>query len=371
MTKIFRHISLLLLLLTSFSLTAETVSQKEAKHIAAQFFNAAYGQVMAQPAYVYNGKRLTTDRLFSPFYVFNHPAGGFVVISAENKAYPILGYSLTETFNPEQIGEVTTELLRLYAKHIENIRYDSRVPEQAIDAWQNIPHYIDSILNAKYSATDPAITREEAMVELAYTAGTDDAEASTSGFYSPDQWTEMINLELDDKQYLPLGIVADKGIYPVIVHGRKGDYYRLQLDGVNRQFWRLLPTEVLSPGEIAVFGNPPALAEEIFEETPFEFYNSYIALTRAEYEADRASIEDALIVKTPVVQWHGLGHYTVLLPEDVAAMRVYSLDGAQVYAEKYRDTSAAHIDLSQLPSGFYFAVAFGLSGKPYGIKLFR
>jgi hypothetical protein len=60
----------------------ETVSQKQASYIAQQFFNAAHRQVMAKPKLVYNGKRLTTDHLFSPFYVYNHSTGGFVIISA-------------------------------------------------------------------------------------------------------------------------------------------------------------------------------------------------------------------------------------------------------------------------------------------------
>ena len=48
---------------------AETVSRKEANSIAGTFFNAAYGEVTAPPQMVWNGRQLTTDRLFSPIYV--------------------------------------------------------------------------------------------------------------------------------------------------------------------------------------------------------------------------------------------------------------------------------------------------------------
>lgn len=371
MKKIYRHITLATTILLAVSASAETVSQRQAKRIATQFFNAAYGQVMAEPAFVYNGKRLTTERLFSPFYVYNHPAGGFVVISAENKAFPILGYSLTENFDPSNIGEETTELLRLYASHIENIRYDSSIPEQAIAAWGDIPEYINGILTAEYDATDPSLSRDEAMTELAWTATSPDAEASASGFYSPDQWEDMVGAELAAKRSVPLGLITEDAIYPVILHGRKGDYYRMRLDGPNRQLWRLLPTEIISIGEMAVFGNPPKMPEIEVEDFPFEFYDSFMAANKAEYEADRASIEDALVIREPYVKWNGLGHYTVTLPENVSSVRVYALDGSQVFAEKFRDTNVANLYLSKLPTGFYFAVFLGESGMPYDIKLFR
>ena len=45
----------------------ETVSQKEALRLAQTFFNAANGQVMGKPNLVYNGKHLTTDKLFLHF----------------------------------------------------------------------------------------------------------------------------------------------------------------------------------------------------------------------------------------------------------------------------------------------------------------
>ncbi|MCM1320474.1 MAG: T9SS type A sorting domain-containing protein, partial [Muribaculaceae bacterium] len=287
------------------------------------------------------------------------------------KAYPILGYSLTENFDPDKMGDATRQLLKLYAMHIENVRYDSTVPEKAIAAWQDIPTFIASALKSHYEATDPYLTTDEIMAELAYTAGTYDAPASTSEFYYPDQWESLIDDELALKGTVPLGLISSQGIYPVAVHGRRGDYYRMRLDGPNRQLWRLLPTEILSAGEMAVFGNPPRLTDEEIEDIPFEFYDSFIAATRHEYERDRSAIEESLVVREPAVRWHGLGHYTITLPEQARMVRVYSLDGSQVYGEKFRETNQATFDISSLPTGFYFAVVWGESGKPYGIKLFR
>lgn len=146
-----RHIALILSLLLGFTLThAETVSQKEASRIAEKFFNAAAGQIMAKPKLVFNGKRFTTNRLFTPFYVYNHPAGGSVIISAENKAMPILGYSLKSNFSPDHIDSERTKLLSDYARDIEYIRYDSRMPNEAIEAWGDIADCIDYTINRFY-----------------------------------------------------------------------------------------------------------------------------------------------------------------------------------------------------------------------------
>lgn len=151
MTQQLKYIALILSIVFGFTLSdAETVTQKEASRIAEKFFNAAAGQIMAKPKLVFNGKRFTTNRLFTPFYVYNHPAGGSVIISAENKAMPILGYSLKSSFSPDHIDQNQNKLLSDYAHDIEHIRYDSRIPNEAIEAWRDIADCIDYTLNRFY-----------------------------------------------------------------------------------------------------------------------------------------------------------------------------------------------------------------------------
>ncbi len=71
---------------------AETVSRKEANSIAGTFFNAAYGGYGSASDGM---ERTATDyrQIVFPIYVYNSPKGGYVIISGENKAYPILAYS--------------------------------------------------------------------------------------------------------------------------------------------------------------------------------------------------------------------------------------------------------------------------------------
>lgn len=350
---------------------AETVSQRQAKKIAAQFFNAAHGQVMAEPKLVYNGRRLTTNSLFPPFYVYNLQSGGFVIISAENKAFPILGYSLTENFSPDKTGDTEKELLRLYALHIENIRYDSTVAYEAERCWLNLPEYIAELLAAPYKATDPVTTKEEAKQELDLMLDMEDSYGFASANYSPSQWQYTIDMELDTKPDVILGLVKGESLIPVIVHGRKGDYYRMELDGRNNSLWRLLPTEVLSKGEVAVLGMPGVNPEPEMPEEPHKFYEDFVAQTLMEHEAKQAAMERDLTLCKPQIQWTGGGHFTVSLPEEMEEMRLYNLYGTQVQVEKFRETNVGSINVTGQPTGFYFAVFFGKSGKPYSFKIFR
>lgn len=139
---------------SSLEAMGETVSQKEASKMAELFFNAVNGQVMAKPKLVYNGKKLTTDRLFSPYYIYNLPKGGFVIISAENKAMPILGYSVKENFDPENMSGGIQPLLQDYARDIEYIRYDPRMPVEAIAAWNYYQDYLGDVISGRYDFSD-------------------------------------------------------------------------------------------------------------------------------------------------------------------------------------------------------------------------
>lgn len=135
-----------LLAADSHFLHAETIGLKEAKSMARKFFNEAKGYVTPPVDYVYNGKDLTTHRLFTPFYVFNSPTGGFVVISAENKAFPILGFSLNSDFRKDKMADMSKEVLKDFSRDIELIRYDSRIPSEAIEEWRAYPEVVFNIL---------------------------------------------------------------------------------------------------------------------------------------------------------------------------------------------------------------------------------
>lgn len=371
MKKIIALAAALTITTAFYGLHAETVSQKQASRLAHAFFNQAAGKLTPAPGMVYNGRKLTTDRLFAPFYVYNTPSGGFVIISAENKAFPILGYSLKDNFNPDKLGDSEKALLSEYARDIEYIRHDSRVPEEAIMAWQNYPGYVDGILNATYVSTDPAYTMDEAKKLIEDLEDSPRVEELSSDMFTPAQWREMIDGEMRKNRSAVIGIISGEKLYPAIAYGKKGDYYRMELDGRNQWMMRLMASEFISAGQIADIADLPARPVPETEDPPFQTYDSFIAETRAEEDARLATLEDILHPSSPQLRAIGAGRYEITFPENVIMARVYNLQGVMIERYTYKETPVGHIDISAHPNGFYFALFNGESGKPYGFKLIR
>lgn len=349
----------------------ETVSQKQAHQLAQLFFNEASGRVTAPPKLVYNGRKLTTDRLFNPFYVYNTSLGGFVIISAENKAYPILGFSLKDGFDPDRLSESELALLRSYAREIELIRYDGESVVETERAWQHYAEYIDEILKAKYIATDPKISTEESY-RLVYDAIYDD-DAVYSDIYTPQQWNEVIGDELRLKESAPL-VLFDKGkLYPMVVYGRQGDYFRIEMSFRNSWLMRLNATEIIPSNMASVVMNPLDLPIDLDEETPFADYDSFLDEVYGIENSRQSvsSIDRPMIVDQPLLKTNGGGHYEITLPENVSQVNVYNLSGSMVRRFLFNGTAVANIDISAEPSGFYILTLIGESGQPYGMKISR
>jgi hypothetical protein len=365
-------IGLLTVLALAAGVQAETVTQKQAKAVAQQFFNKAFGRTMPQPKYVYNGRRLTTQRLFVPFYVFTLPTQGYVIVSAENKAFPILGYSLREPFKVDKVGERMADWLRSYARDIELIRYDDRIPYEAIEAWGDIPAYIDKVLSHPYDATDPLITLQEAQENIDRVAyGGDATDDLWSDIYAPEQWQEMVDAQFAKDRNVAVGLWQNGEPKAFILHGRKGDYYRVELDEVGSQLMRLFATEYLSDGQLAALTGVPPIDRSVPEEAPFTFYDNFLAETERERKQRADAYDMVLTVTEPEVLTYGSGLYTVRMPEPVVLARVYNLSGALMRQYTYKDATDPHIDILDQPGGFYIVELVGRSGKTYGVKVAR
>lgn len=299
--------------MASVSIHAETVPRKEAERIATAFFNAAYGEPTAPPRVAWDGRQLTTRRLFVPVYIFNSPRGGYVIISAENKVYPILGYSLSRKFDQGKLSDDEMALFRKYAREIELIRYDSRIPEKAIKAWQNIPQTIEDMLHRPYSTEEYGSLDEEAKERLESIDRLGRQillpKASEFELYDPEQYRDYT---LDDV-----------------------------LDNVKE------------------------------DEIPFSFYENFLKSIEEEKRTRALELEEMLSPSSPVVKNQGGGHFRIEYPEDIMLVRVYALAGLQVMEKYFRETSAVNLDLGALAPGYYVSIAMGESGKLYGLKLYR
>lgn len=352
---------------------AETVTRRQAEEIATQFFNASRGLVLSPPEMVWNGRQLTTARLFPPFYIFNHPTGGFVIVAADNKAFPILGFSFTESFAPDRLTPKQREWLRRYAIQIENIRYDSRIPYDAIAQWTDIRGTIARILSAPYQATDPRISITEAADDLEASLEAGNDISSASALYTTGQWDDMISDELALKGNVVIGLLDSESYsaVPVIVHGRQGDYFRLTVGEPNRALMRLFATEYITDGQYALLGTPPPLPE-IPEERPFAFYDDDILPMTLQAVADAPqTVADGMAAFAPVVEAIGDGHFMISFPAPVVLAEVYSVSGAKVRAYKYDSQPAVAVDLTAEAPGFYVALFHTPSGRTFGVKLMR
>lgn len=290
---------------------AENVTQKQALQIAQTFFNASYGEVVSAPKMVWNGRQFTTDRLFSPFYIYNHPKGGFVIIAADSKAFPIIGYSRNGKFERDKLTEKENDLLQKYAREIEMIRYDSRIPERAIEGWQNLALYINKILNNPYDTPE-----FEALDEV-----------------------QRENLEEIDRRnnsiMLPSAVEFD--IY-------NPDRYRdYTLDDV-----------LVSA-----------------EDIPFKFYEDFIEEITREQQARLAAFDEIISPSKPTVIYSGGAHYTIRYPSEIKLIRIYNMQGARMMERYFNNTDVINLDISALPVGFYAMLALGDDGHVYGLKIFR
>lgn len=374
-----------------FSTNAETVSQKEASNIARLFFNASAGMITPAPKLVWNGKRLTTDRLFTPFYVYNNPGGGYVIISAENKTMPVLGFSLTENFDPSSLTKAENALLRNMARHIERIRYDSRVPEKAVKAWGGINEYISNLLLAPSDITDPRFAINEADEALQYVENAD-TQSGFSAIYTPSQWDSMLSDDFSEARSIALGILDGDIFYPSVITGKKGDYYNISsmdngktgegkgIETHNNKMWLLFPTEFYSDGYIATLLRPIPIGEETDDEEPaFTLMTEMLEAMKTEQEnTAREYLRNearnrmvALLPQEPILKSIGGGRFQIILPEEARLSRVFSLSGAMLQEKYFKGSNTAFIDIAAEPSGFYILWIIDSTGRPWSFKIYR
>ncbi|MBD5209361.1 MAG: T9SS type A sorting domain-containing protein [Bacteroidales bacterium] len=359
-----------LALLATLSLYSETVSQKQAKLLAQEFFNEAHRGVTPPVKFVYNGKNLTMDRLFTPFYVYNSGTSGFVIISAENKTFPLLGYSLESSFNPANLSDAQKALLSSYARDIEYVRFETDEPTQAIEAWRDFPAFVRQQLSATPYFGASTLNSEEINLNLSDAVNA--IYETSSDLFSPGQWIDIVDSELNANGEVVMGFPYKNQLEATAVTGRRGDYYRFYFNGDQSWMMRILPTEILSGMQVAVIGNPPEVTEpEIPEELPFAFLDSFENEIKNNRLAEEEMYERRLIPVEPQITGMTGGRFLISAPYEVDMVRVYNLSGANVKTFYFKETDVANIDISEQPNGFYVATVYANNQTPYSFKIYR
>jgi len=144
----------LLSIFVTISAAAADVSLTKAQTLAASLFNTTRAGGISL---VWDGTDGT--RSAEPlFYVFNNDGGGFVIISADDRAYPVLGYSDKGSFKLDGMPAQCRVWFENYGKQIEFIRNSGSTQSTEIaNRWKKVtaPETIKDLNTAKWGQQEP------------------------------------------------------------------------------------------------------------------------------------------------------------------------------------------------------------------------
>lgn len=132
MTEAHKHLNTmrkllsLALIFVTMSAGARQINPDEAANIASEFLNSSVSaQSSIKRIGVHRAKEsnsVLSENAPRPYYVFNaEDDKGFVIVSGDDRAKPILGYSYSGTFNHSFIPDNVQYLLNSYTKLIESL----------------------------------------------------------------------------------------------------------------------------------------------------------------------------------------------------------------------------------------------------------
>lgn len=113
---------MLCLLLLCTHISAATVDSATAKIVAQNFYMSKFGKGLSQPSTItlstsWKSVQHATSDTIVCFYIFNID-NGFVIVSGDDKIYPILAFSDETSFNSTALPENLTFLMKEYAREI-------------------------------------------------------------------------------------------------------------------------------------------------------------------------------------------------------------------------------------------------------------
>lgn len=152
----------LFLIAISFSLQAEPVDSVKAVKIASAFLTEKEGKsekmklksahipMLAVTKFSANHDEVTD------LYIVNMPDGGFVIVSGDTKAPPVLAFSMEGKLTEKGIPEALKEWIKWKANEIKNIAESEVQPSEEItSAWAAFEN--NSIKSARVNQKDPLI----------------------------------------------------------------------------------------------------------------------------------------------------------------------------------------------------------------------
>lgn len=151
-------LNIFILLLLCFPLYAENITKEEAKQRALEFFNKNVPtKSITQVDLIYEGKPNVKSASSTPsLYIFDNPYGkGFVIISGDDIAYPVLGYSFDNEFPKDMPENVEGWIngLEESINYARNIGYKVTTQNQTKSFTASAP--VVSLTTAKWDQGSP------------------------------------------------------------------------------------------------------------------------------------------------------------------------------------------------------------------------
>ncbi|NVO02904.1 MAG: C10 family peptidase [Bacteroidetes bacterium] len=130
------------LLFTHF-LSGQTVTIEHAKNIAQNFYSIKMTQSESKTIPTFSQVFTEKENDLPVYYIFNSSNNGFIIVSADLRAYPILAYSFENNFNPsESHSPGFLFWMNRFKKQISELKMDKSL--KANPQWQKIENNISS-----------------------------------------------------------------------------------------------------------------------------------------------------------------------------------------------------------------------------------
>jgi len=158
----FVFIGILFLCLT-FILNATEVNKKAAAKVAVNYFYEMAGHSKGLNPEDINIKKAYTEKINKEavYYIFSFESDGFVVVAADDIVEPILAYSTTNNYNPE---DVSPEFLFWMSTYSDRILYhrenNSQASTEISDKWNNLStaNYTNLSNSKEKSSVEPLLS---------------------------------------------------------------------------------------------------------------------------------------------------------------------------------------------------------------------
>ena len=145
------------MLICAITMMASPVEPEQARIVALNFMMQKSPAVTRSTdctlAYTWSNDRSTTL-----FYVYN-VGGGFVIVAADDAVTPVLGYSTTGSFNPQNIPANCAAWLQGYADQIAYVReHNLSAPERVSQAWTDLVEGREPVRSGNSRSIAPLLT---------------------------------------------------------------------------------------------------------------------------------------------------------------------------------------------------------------------